>query len=925
MKRATLMRAIVFLRDWLIVFFLASPLLFALVPDVPAHDQVLAPMFIPLLVVAAAYAAGYATLAAVLITLATTVLSFVAQSLLKPAGAAPSVDQGSDGRVRLDNKQTIKQPVAPRRVIYGRTRVGGVYGLLHTRNNNQYLFVTIMLAGHECEAIDEVWFNEEVLTFEGPSGGNVTTGRYAFNALWDFFLGAPGQAASARLLDLAGDVVTASQTYSGICYIAGRLIWDNHFTTEGPLGAKVWTSGIPNTTAVIRGKKIYDPRSGLTVYSNNSALVVADYLCDPLYGPGVDYATGINETALIAAANACDELVTLADGSTEARYTTNGSFLSDSKPDEVLGRLLAAMHGRAIYDGDSWTIIAGVYQTPTITLTDDDMDAASTIQTLTSARDQFNAVKGTYVGPDQGWQAADFPAVRSAAYVELDGGVERFKDIELPFTTSPGRAQRIAKIDLMRARQEIVETFRGKLSCWRVRAGDTVLRSSTRYGWTDKPFEVSAVRFSAAGDEENPRLGIELTLMEIAAEAYDWTADEESTVDPAPNTDFPDIFNVLPPANLTAVESLYATRDGGGVKARVTLAWAASPDAFVASGGQYQAEYRLTGDTTWTVLPRTSAATIDVLDVDPGTYDFRVAAINWAGNASGSISVSLPVVGLAALPAAPTGLSINAAGGLAIVRYDKTADLDVEIGGSIVFRHSAMTSGATWADAVSIADPQPGNLTVAILPLKAGTYLAKFVDSGGRFSSGFASFVQSQASVHTFSTLAGGSLVEDPDFSGTKTNVSALGGQLKLGGAGLFSTIPLLSAVPSVAYWGDVRPSGTYDFSGPIDLGSVKRCRLTVGMTSAVVNVFDLVGSRTTPISTWASFVGDVSGEEADARVEVRTTQTDPAGAPTWTEWARLDSGEFQARGFEFRAQLVSLDPSFDIEISALAVVAEGV
>ena len=59
--------------------------------------------------------------------------------------------------------------------------------------------------------------------------------------------------------------------------------------------------------------------------------------------------------------------------------------------------------------------------------------------------------------------------------------------------------------------------------------------------------------------------------------------------------------------------------------------------------------------------------------------------------------------------------------------------------------------------------------------------------------------------------------------------------------------------------------------------------------------------------------------------MEVRTTPNDPAGSPVWGDWRRVDAAEFSARGFEFRAQLRSYDPAFNIEISELTATADEV
>ena len=119
-----------------------------------------------------------------------------------------------------------------------------------------------------------------------------------------------------------------------------------------------------------------------------------------------------------------------------------------------------------------------------------------------------------------------------------------------------------------------------------------------------------------------------------------------------------------------------------------------------------------------------------------------------------------------------------------------------------------------------------------------------------------------------------------------------------------------------------MRPLGTYDFLAGFDLTTVKQVRLTTRITMASTNVDDLIDSRTTNIDTWESFDG---GDQAvtDVRVEVRHTDDDPGGSPTWTAWERLDSAEFEARGFDFRAILTSGDPTFNVLVTDLGIGAE--
>lgn len=885
-----------------LVFLLASP---------ASAEPVSATILIALAIEVTATSLAITT--AILTFVASSVLSFVAQALLKPATASSKASGGS--AATTDNRITVRQAVAVRPMIYGQTRVAGTYLFMMSTEHNSLLHLVIAFAGHEIEDYHEIYANDgNPLLFD--VNGDAINGPYAGRLRVAKYYGTASQVADANLIRATEGGWTHSDTLTGVAYLYVRLHWN----------ATVFQGGIPNITAVLKGKNdIYDPRTATTGYSSNSALCLANYLCDPVYGVPVDYATGIDETALIAAANACDETVTLADGTTELRYTTDGALLSSAEPQELIGLLLGAMHGRLVYDGETWKIIAGVYQSPTLTFTDDDLRAGPRIQTLTSRRDLFNAIKGTYVGPANFYQKADFIPYEPAAYAVLDGET-LWKDAELPLTSSGARAQRIVKIDLQKARQQIVARMPCKLSAWRAMAADTIGWTSSRYGWSAKPFEVASCRFAVEDSPGGPILAVDLELRETDPSVYDWLSSESGSYDPAPNTNFPDARTCLPASNLRVSESLYVARDGGGVKCNVRLAWDASPDAFVVSGGYYAGFWRAVGSTVWTSLGSTTELVIDWPDAPPGLYDFGLTAVNYRGVASATLIVRQSINGLSAAPAAPTGLSVSASGNvLALATWDRSPELDVTEGGQIVFRHSSLVSGATWADSTTIGQSAfPAGGGVAVMPLKSGTYMAKYRDCIGQWSP-VASFVQRQHSVLQFTSLGGGTLAEHPGFSGTRTDVTASGGNLMLVGDDDFDSVSDVDALPLFDFAGGVISTGTYAWSAPIDLGAVKRFRLTVTITSQVVDILDDFDSRLGEVDDWASFDGDVTGDEADAVTYARFTDDDPAGTPTWTAWQRIDSAEVEARGVELKTVLMSNDTNCNIHVSALEALAEEV
>lgn len=867
-------------------------------------------VLIPVIIAAAAWGAGLIAGWTAILVAVSAAASFVAQSLMQKGatkGPSPTADSGP---VKIDQQQSLRQAASARRVVYGRARVGGIYAFQEITEGNQYLYFCLMLAGHQIEAVEEVYFDDEKLIFDPESDdlglGNVIEGKYK-DVVYIHApnLGSDDQEADTLLLSALPDMWTVNDRLRGVANICGRLTWDNA-NGDGTIGAKVWSGGMPNITVVVRGyNKIYDPRDDSVGYTNNSALVVNDYLTNAQWGRKADYDERIWEGLLIAAANICDEDVPLAAGGTEKRYATDGSFLTDSPPDDILGKLLATMHGEAVFDGNRWGIYAGAYQVPTITLTDDDMRAPSRISTVTSARDSFNGVKGTYTGPDVNWTTADFPAIQSSSMLAADGGREQWKDIELPFVISPSRAQRIAKIDLLLTVQEVVEQFYGKLSCYRVKAGTIIYRTSERYGWNEKPFKVARGQIGASGDP--PVMGFDLILQEVTPDAWDWSTDEDRAVDPSPDTNFPNVFPQPPIPPLTVTETLYQSSPAMPWQSRVRFEWHGPADAFVTGGGGYLLRYRALADEAWTAVPQTRFPFHVEDALPPGSYTAEVRSISWAGHASSDfLSIDFEVYGLGAPPNPPGDLNVvpMAGGTVAHATFNQAVDIDVLRGGFIHFRHSPATTGATWAQSVAISRPLPGDATETLLPLKAGTYMAKSLDVAGNYSTSFAGFVQSQDAAWDFVVLA--SLEESPDFTGTKTNC-VVGGDdiLRIDDLGT--------------------PAATYDFADVIDLGAVFNVRCTNVIDAFAENINDTIDSRTAPVDTWPDWDGAPIGIEADAWTELRKTNDDPSGSPVWSPWQRFHAVEARARGLQFRAQLVSNDPAFTMAILSLGVVVEEV
>jgi hypothetical protein len=97
----------------------------------------------------------------------------------------------------------------------------------------------------------------------------------------------------------------SSNPWTSNCSLVGRTAVFIRLHYDG----KVFGSGVPETSFLVHGKNdIYDPRTGTHAYSENPALIIADYMTNADYGYRCQYGTEINVSDLITDANICDEI-----------------------------------------------------------------------------------------------------------------------------------------------------------------------------------------------------------------------------------------------------------------------------------------------------------------------------------------------------------------------------------------------------------------------------------------------------------------------------------------------------------------------------------------------------------------------------------------------------------------------------------------
>ena len=462
-----------------------------------------------------------------------TALSFGSNLLF--GSKKPNV--ASFGSSIQSRQELVRGTIEAWTIIYGRAKVGGTLVYAQTgppegSSQNRYIYYIVVLASHEIEAVEAIYFNDEEVELDGQ--GRVTTGDYYYEPSDTSFarvrvhLGTEDQEADTEFVDEL-DEWTPDHRLRGHAYLAVRFDYEQ----------SVFPNGAPTFTAIVKGKKVYDPRDGLSKYSDNWALCVRDYLSNPDYGFAATSAE-IDDNTVIAAANISDELVQLADGTTQKRYTVNGVIDTSTSRTDNLEQLKTAGAGVTPYSQGQFKVFAAAYSQPVATINEDWLVDSLTVQARPARSDLYNTVRGVYVEETRNWQPTDFPEVSNPLYVSQDNGDTLVKDIEFPFVIDAIHAQRLGKIVLEKGRQGIVVTAICNQRALPLSVWDTVYLNDEELGWQNKVFRIVSWTLT----EE---LTIELTLNEESLESYLWNAGEATQFDPAPDTNLPKVGQSSPP------------------------------------------------------------------------------------------------------------------------------------------------------------------------------------------------------------------------------------------------------------------------------------------------------------------------------------------------------------------------------------------
>lgn len=798
--------------------------------------------------------------------------------------------------------------VNPQDFVYGKIRKGGTEVFIKTTgNNNKILHKIIVLAGHECNAISDIYLNDEIVTL---SSDTVTSEPWDSKIKIYKHLGGQTAASdafngsSATLADTLHSEAGVESSFigQGLCYLYVRVEYDQN----------AFANGIPTITAVVEGKKVYNSASNATAYSANAALVIRDFITAS-YGLSDDQT---DDASFEAAASICDDTVDTLGGN-QPKYEINGVVRANEKIGDVLQDFMTACGGTLYFGGGYWRLNVANYVTPTKTLTLDDLRSGLSIDTKVPMRDNFNTVRGTHIDADNDWVSADYPEYASAAFVTED--TEKVAtNLDLPYTTSNAAAQRIAKLTLLRSREQIAVSADFGLNAIDVAVGDIIALDNERYGWTNsqKQFEVTGWRLVAG---ENRDLRVNLELRETSQAAHDWSLANEQAVSRNNTTLLP--YYEVPSVGLTlsqeyrivnenVITALVANvnTSGGERIDYVTLEYKKTSDSDFKLMGQG----RVAGSTN---IARFEANGIDVPQINEAAINYTVRAtpVNSFGFRGEAEVSTFNVTADNTPPSAPTTLTRSIAGGTVFFNWAAVTDLDLSHY-SLWFNPN--TSG-TFANSSTMRkiDKIARPATSISYPASAGSFFLTAIDKTGNESTSAASTVVLASELPSLGTTHVDEEHNNPTpFNGVKSNVTKTG-----------STILLTNA-------SSVGASGTYDFAhdgvGYIDAGSTRTIRVSSAIvvtrknnnaSLGVVNWDDIPGN-------WDTWPGNFDGwtnetaDFGDYNVEVQVATSNDAS--TWSAYL-LAAGEVEARYVRFRAVLSNTTANITPVVSELTATAE--
>ncbi|MCP4597801.1 phage tail protein [Neptuniibacter sp.] len=579
-------------------------------------------------------------------------------------------------------------------VIYGKRRVGGtrVYMTTSGDKRHKYLYMAIVLAEGMVEKISNIEIDNIPYTDDDNNviQNNRWTNYYGEgdrHVYHETFVGNDSQAITSNGINIIKEsmrteapekdwawieVATQEQidnfTLSGLAAICLRLEW--HYDP-----AKNPFQGVPNITALVHGKRVYDPRKDSTnaaydaslgvsnhrqtnvhswEWSDNYALCLRDYMTAERYGKGLA-GDVVDDVAIAQTATDLDSFkVTPYSGgpSNHQLFKCNAVVDTNEKIFDNIGEFLLNCRGYIPYINGSYSLFVDQASANQFDITPDHIVGGIRI-VGPKKEDKFNQISVTF--PDEAtdyqtnsavWPdpASDNPtsianpagglyteAELSQVWQDADGEL-LVDEVDLNMTTDIYQAKDMARIFALRSRDAVKVSLTCTAELMDVAPADVVTLTHPTPGWSAKPFQVENYTLNDEGT-------VALQLIEYNESIY--------TYDPAPEQIIPnpvitaDPVEIESPSGLTLSTGI-TTLDDGTTVAYIDASFTAADDNSVSNYVIIDTPNGVP-PAIHTVEPDTGVINARITGVISGEHTITVQAVSYSGFYSRAISDTITV------------------------------------------------------------------------------------------------------------------------------------------------------------------------------------------------------------------------------------------------------------------------------------------
>ncbi len=617
-------------------------------------------------------AAGTLTLAGVAVSIGGSLLLSVAANSL----FAPDIPAAA----RPDNIQSLSKNAAGARIRhYGLVKVGGNVVFHRAREGKSY---RVIVHGHgEISNILSRYLNNESVAVDGS--GFVTDDQYQY-----------GSRSRVQLFERMG--LVPETHYSQITAVwdewtsAHRLdgLWSSLIISESVPPEEyraMYPKNEPDLAVLAETTKCLDPRTGLTVFTENMALAIRDYVAS---ADGFNRPNAFDSQDIADQADICDRDVALAAGGTEKLYRISGSYLLNEKPQNVLGRMLQACAGRIrLKPSGKVGLKVGAWADPEFTLTYGDILEVQEVNSGPDLLDRYNELPARFNSHDLGHVEVDAEPWQDATRVAEDGEVLTGPDKSLLMCPSHRQARQVMKIHMERDNPKQEVTLLCKPKALPAIYEDTIALNVPQLA-LEGNYEVAR---HALSFEKGLLKAVGLTLRKVDSAAFTLALAEQGSVQQLPEPDTP--AGVPLPQNVTAAAAGIQTATNTFV-AGIAVGWQAPPSDALSP----LLKVTKTGEGNWQdVSVGTGATSVTIPGlIDGQGYDVSLAFVTPGGVVGDAVTIT-NVVAAAVTdpPAAPTNLVVSDAGGSTAL-VEMTASISNSLWKTEIYRDAVLV-GVVYA------------------------------------------------------------------------------------------------------------------------------------------------------------------------------------------------------------------------------------